>query len=70
MSVTTTITASAADPKVGMTFGELAAMVDRAAHAGAEPGDRVKVVANLRGGVKTLKVEVSDPIGGGRDGQR
>lgn len=66
--MTTTVAATAADPKVGMTFGELAALIDRAAHAGAEPGDRVRVVANLRGGVKTLRVEVSDPIGGGRDG--
>ncbi|MEU9887949.1 hypothetical protein [Sphaerisporangium sp. NPDC051011] len=55
MTISTNVASTATDPKTGMTLDELAAFVQEAMRAGV-PGDRpVKVVANMRGGIKKVE---------------
>lgn len=58
MTLTHTIRAEAADPKAGMTLLELAAFVQAAMRDDAADDVPLKVVVNLRGGIKKLETRV------------
>lgn len=55
MTVTHTIRAEASDPKQGMTLTELAAFVQAALRDDAADDVPVRVIANMRGGIKKLE---------------
>lgn len=55
MTIQRIIKAAAADPKQGMTLAELAVFVQSALREDADDDMPVRVIANMRGGIKRLE---------------